>query len=152
MIFYIIAHLLKLNFFSEWTTVNKLSFTIIIGTFLWSVLWQFTRNYIGNSIIINSIYTGFYYLVIADLYTFFMSSTTMYNNNIYNKNFHDINYYNTLQMQPIRSNITKTTTLSSVQDEPPINTPEYEHSDISDDIVDDNQDKSEKKEEQNNNE
>jgi len=101
MIFYTLAHFLRLNFFSQWTTVNKHSFTIIIGTLLWSILWQFTRSYTGNSIILNSIYTGFYYIVVADLYTFFMTSSSIYNNNIYNKNFHDINYYNTLEMQPI---------------------------------------------------
>lgn len=101
MIFYTLAHFLRLNFFSQWTTVNKHSFTIIIGTLLWSVLWQFTRSYTGNSIIIKSIYTGFYYIVVADLYTFFMTSSSIYDNNIYNKNFHDINYYKTLEMQPI---------------------------------------------------
>lgn len=101
MIFYVLAHLLRLNFFSHWTVVNKHSFTIIIGTLLWSFLWQFTRSYTGNSIILKSIYTGFYYIVVADLYTFFMSSSSIYNDNIYNKNFHDINYYNTLEMQPI---------------------------------------------------
>ncbi len=101
MIFYLFAHILKLNFFSQWTTVNKHSFTIILGTLLWSILWQFTRTYVGNSIIIRAIYSGFYYLVVADLYTFFMTSRTLYDNNIYNKNFHDINYYNTLEMQPL---------------------------------------------------
>ena len=101
MIFFTLANFLRLNFFSQWTTVNKHSSTIIIGTLLWSILWQFTRSYTGNSIIVKSIYTGFYYIVLADLYTFFMTSSSIYNDNIYNKNFHDINYYNTLEMQPI---------------------------------------------------
>lgn len=108
MIFYLFAHILKLNVFSQWTTVNKHTFTIIIGTLLWSILWQFTRTYVGNSIIIRAIYSGFYYLVIADLYTFFMTSQTIYDNNIYNKNFHDINYYNTLEMQPLPKQSSKT--------------------------------------------
>lgn len=104
MIFYALAHFLRLNFFSQWTTLNKHSFTIITGTLLWSVLWQFTRSYTGESIILKSIYTGFYYIVVADLYTFFMTSSSIYNDNIYKKNFHDINYYNTLEMQPIPVN------------------------------------------------
>jgi hypothetical protein len=102
MIFYILANLLKLNFFSQWTVVNKHSFTIILGTFVWSILWQFTRTYTGTNVVLRAIYSGFYYLVLADLYTFFMTSGSMYNDNIYNKNFHDINYYGTLEMQPIR--------------------------------------------------
>lgn len=131
MIFYSLAHFLRLNFFSQWMTVNKYSFTIVVGTLLWSVLWQFTRSYIGNSIIIKSIHSGFYYIVIADLYTFFLNSSSIYSNNIYNKNFHDINYYNTLEMLPIpKSN--KKTPISS----PPIATT---HNDIiynkEDDIV-----------------
>lgn len=101
MIFYGIAHFLRLNFFSQWMTSNKYSLTIVVGTLLWSVLWQFTRSYIGNSIVIKSIHTGFYYIVIADLYAFFLNSSSIYSDNIYNNNFHDINYYDTLEMQPI---------------------------------------------------
>lgn len=103
MFFYILANLLKLNSFSEWSIVNKHSFTIMIGTFIWSILWQFSKTYTGHSMILKAIYTGFYYLVVADLYTFFMTSSSIYNNNIYNKNFHDLNYYGTLEMQPMKT-------------------------------------------------
>lgn len=106
MIFYIIANVLKLNFFSGWTVLNKHSFTIILGTFLWSILWQFTRLYTGDSIVLRAIHSGFYYLVLADLYTFLMMSSTLYNSNVHNNNFHDLNYYGTLEMQPFRSSNT----------------------------------------------
>jgi hypothetical protein len=118
MIFYLFANLLKLNFFSQWTIVNKHSFTIILGTFVWSILWQFTRTYTGTNVVLRAVYSGFYYLVLADLYTFFMTSGSMYNDNIYNKNFHDINYYGTLEMQPIRPLYTnKPTTLNTMINE-----------------------------------
>lgn len=103
MFFYILANLLKLNSFSEWSIVNKYSFTIMVGTFIWCIVWQFSKTYTGQSIILKAIYTGFYYLVVADLYTFFMTSSSIYSNNIYNKNFHDLNYYGTLEMQPIKN-------------------------------------------------
>lgn len=102
MIFYVLANTLKLNYFSQWSITSKHSFTVIIGTFIWALLWQFCKVYTGNSLILKTIYSGFYYLVIADLYTFFTLSGSMYNDNIYNKNFHDINYYGTLEMQPIQ--------------------------------------------------
>jgi hypothetical protein len=89
--------------FSEWKHINKHSFTIIFGTLIWSILWQLTKVYNGNSIILKAIHSGFYYLVLADIYTFFVSANTIYNNNIYNQNYHDINYYGTLEMQPIRN-------------------------------------------------
>lgn len=117
MIFYIFANLLKLNVFSQWTIVNKHSFTIIIGTFIWSILWQITRTYTGTNVVLRAVYSGFYYLVLADLYTFFMTSGSMYNDNIYNKNFHDINYYGTLEMQPIRPLYTnKPTMINEIND------------------------------------
>lgn len=133
MIFYIFANLLKLNFFSQWTIVNKHSFTIILGTFVWSILWQFTRTYTGTNVVLRAIYSGFYYLVLADLYTFFMTSGSMYNDNIYSKNFHDINYYGTLEMQPIRPIYTnKPSTLNTKINE--INETKQEDTQVDNDV------------------
>lgn len=135
MIFYSLAHLLKLNVFSQLSTTNKHSFTIIIGTVLWSVLWQFTRSYTGNNIIIKSIHVGFYYIVIADLYTMFMASNVIYNDNTSNKNFHNVNYYDTLKMQPINTTLNKLSVLSNDNDEDVV-------SEVSEDvpIIDEKQD------------
>ena len=102
MIFYILAHFLKLNFFSQLTATNKHSFTIIIGTLLWSILWQFTKSYSGSNIIMKSIYAGFYYIVVADLYTLFMASSEIYNDKTSIKTFDNINYNDTLEMQSFK--------------------------------------------------
>jgi hypothetical protein len=109
---------------------NKHSFTIIIGTLLWSILWQFTRSYTGSNIILKSIYAGFYYIVVADLYTLFMASNVMYSNNTANNNFHDINYYNTLEMQPVKSFNATTNQLSKPSD----NNGEDTVSEVSEDV------------------
>lgn len=120
MIFYLLANFLKLNFFSAWTTINKHSFVIIFGTFVWSLLWQITRLYTGTSIVLSAIHSGFYYLVVADLYTFFMTSSKVYDNhdnNINNHKYHDLNYYGTLEMQPLKPLMTGNTIINDVKQE-----------------------------------
>lgn len=68
MIFFLLSQLSN-NIFSN---VNRQAFVTILGTFIWTITWQVVKTYSGANIIMKAIHSGFYYLVLADLYNFIM--------------------------------------------------------------------------------
>jgi hypothetical protein len=78
MIFYLLSKAFKLKWLSSWKGINKQSFIVIFGTLIWSIVWQLVKGYTGDNVVMKAINSGFYYLVLADIFIFFANGQDLF--------------------------------------------------------------------------